>query len=141
VTPDLSVLWVIVFVLLLTAIVNRLLFRPVLTVVDQRQEAVRSARALAGESAERASRAAAEFDAQTTAARQEVYAAMDERRRRAVEVRTALLASTRQEADTLRTDAVRQLEASAAEARRRLEADARNFGDLIVERVLERRPS
>ena len=35
--PDLSVLWVIVFVLLLATILNVLLFKPLIRVMEQRQ--------------------------------------------------------------------------------------------------------
>ena len=47
--PDLSVLWVIVFVLLLATILNVLLFKPLMRVMDERATAVASARRLAEE--------------------------------------------------------------------------------------------
>ena len=52
--PDLSVLWVIFFVLLLTILLDRLLFRPLQRVMDQRAESTRSARELAERSASEA---------------------------------------------------------------------------------------
>ena len=57
--PDLSVVWVIVFVLLLTAVLNRLLYKPLLRVMEERQRAITSARELAERSAAEATRAAA----------------------------------------------------------------------------------
>ena len=42
--PDLSVFWVIFFVMLLTVIVDRLLLRPITRVMRAREEAIRSAR-------------------------------------------------------------------------------------------------
>ena len=45
--PDLSVVWVIFFVLLLTVVLERLLFTPLLRVMEERQRAIRSARELA----------------------------------------------------------------------------------------------
>ena len=43
--PDLfSIVWVIVFVLVLSVILDRLIFRPVLKVIKQREDAVTSAR-------------------------------------------------------------------------------------------------
>ena len=47
VLPDLLVLWVIALVLLLTVILQQLFFKPLLRVMHAREEAVRSARALA----------------------------------------------------------------------------------------------
>ena len=45
--PDLSVVWVIVFVLVLSVLLDRLLLRPVTRVVSEREGAIRSARELA----------------------------------------------------------------------------------------------
>ena len=39
--PDLSVLWVIFFVLVLTVLLNRLLFKPLLRVMGEREHAIR----------------------------------------------------------------------------------------------------
>ena len=55
--PDLSVLWVIFFVLLLTVIMQQLFFKPVLRVMQAREDASSSARALAERSAAVALRA------------------------------------------------------------------------------------
>ena len=43
--PNLSVIWVIFFILVLTMVVDRLLLRPVLGVIRKREEAIESARA------------------------------------------------------------------------------------------------
>jgi F-type H+-transporting ATPase subunit b len=72
VLPDLSVVWVIVFLLVLTAILDRLLFKPIQRVIQQREEAARSARELAERSAREAAAATAEFERKTAAARAEV---------------------------------------------------------------------
>ena len=45
---DLSVAWVIAFVLLLSVVLNRLLLRPVTRVMSEREGAIRSARERAG---------------------------------------------------------------------------------------------
>ena len=76
--PDLSVFWVVFFVLLLTLILDRLFFRPLLNIIKQRENAVGSAKALAEQAAAEARRATEEFDKQTSAARAEVYKQMDE---------------------------------------------------------------
>ena len=44
VLPDLSVVWVIALILTLAAILDRFVFRPVLKVVERREQAVSSAR-------------------------------------------------------------------------------------------------
>ena len=67
--PDLSVLWVIFFVLLAVWVVNRLLLKPLLRVMHEREHAAASARALAEKAAADAAAAAADFEARTNAAR------------------------------------------------------------------------
>src|SRR5260221_14583171 len=97
--PDLSVLWVIVLVLILSVVLNRLIFRPLLNAIAQREQAAQSARTLAEQAAAEARQAAAEFEEKTTAARAEGYRQMDEMRRGAPEERTALIDATRKAAE------------------------------------------
>ena len=139
--PDLSVFWVIFFVLLLTVIVDRLLFKPILRVIQQREDAIRSARELAERSATEARAAAAEFEQKTMAARAETYRQMDEMRRAALAERTEAMARTRAEADAQVTAASERLKAEAEEAKRRLEVDADALGGAVAERILGRKVS
>lgn len=139
--PDLSVVWVIFFVLLLTILLDRLLFKPVLRVVEARGRAISSARDLAERSASEARLAVAEFEQKTAAARGELYRQMDEMRRTATNERDAILARTRAEADAEIASASQQLTADAEEAKRRLEADAETLGAAVAERILGRQAS
>lgn len=139
--PDLSVLWVIFFVLLLTVILDRLLFKPILRVIEERERAIKSARELAERSATEARAAAAEFDRKTTEARGEIYRQMDEMRRAALAERTEILARTRAEAEAEVAAAAATLQTEAEEARRRLSAEADALGAAAAERILGRRAS
>jgi len=141
VLPDLSVFWVIVFVMMLTVIIDRLVLRPVLRVIREREEAIRSARELADRSANQAKAAAAEFDQKTGAARAEIYRQMDEMRRAALAERTEMMARTRAEADAQVTAASERLKAETEEAKRRLEVDANVLGGAVAERILGRKVS
>ena len=136
--PDLSVLWVIFFVLLLTVIMQQLFFKPVLRVMQAREDAVASARALADRSAAEALRASEEFDAKTTAARAVIYRDLDEMRKRSAERRAGMLADTRAqvEADLERTR--QALVADVAVARKSLEDDAQSIGHTIADRLAGR---
>jgi F-type H+-transporting ATPase subunit b len=136
--PDLSVVWVIVIVLALAAVLDRLLFRPLLAVMQEREHAVTSARALAEQAASEARAATAEFEARTTAARTDVYRQMDEKRRAALEEQAALLARTRQETEAAIADASARLQAEATAAREQLDRDATVLAGAVVERVLGR---
>ena len=139
--PDLSVAWVIFFVLLLTVIVDRLLLRPVLRVVTAREQAIRSARELAERTANDARAAAAEFEQKTTAARADIYKQMDEMRRTANAERTEMMARTRSEAEAEITAASSRLKAETDDARRKLESDAEALGSVVAERILGRKVS
>ena len=139
--PDLSVLWVVAIVLVLSIVLDRLLFRPVTRVMAQRAQAVKSARELAEESAARARAATLEFETRTAAARNEVYREMDEKRRAALERRASLLADTRRDAEAAIASAGAQVRAQADEARRALEREAESLATAVVERVLGRQAS
>lgn len=139
--PDLSVAWVIFFVLLLTILLDRLLFKPILRVMSQREGAIRSARDLAERSASEARAATAEFEQQTAVARTEIYRQMDEMRRTATSERAETLARTRAEAEAQIAEASARLAAEAEVARRTLTTDAEALGAAVAERILGRKAS
>jgi F0F1-type ATP synthase membrane subunit b/b' len=141
VLPDLSVFWVIFFVLVLTGLLNGLLFKPLQRVIGAREDAIRSARELAERSAAEARAAAAEFDQKTSIARAEIYRQMDDMRKTALGERAETLASTRAEAEAEVVKARATLKADAEEARRRLAADAEALGAAAADRILGRRAS
>ncbi len=139
--PDLSVFWVIFFVLLLTALLNRLLFKPVLRVMEERERAISSARELADRSADNARLASAEFEKKTAEARAELYRQMDEMRRAAMTERADIMTRTRAEAESEIAAATAKLTAEAEEARRRLSTEADALGAAVAERILGRKAS
>jgi F-type H+-transporting ATPase subunit b len=141
VIPGLAVVWVIIFVLLLSVVLDRWLFTPVTRVMRERETTVKSALALAEESAGKASKATAEVDRQVGEVQSNLYREMDVRRRAALERRGELLVKTRQEVEAFMTDATSRLNTQAVETGARLEKDADQLGLAIVERVLERKAS
>lgn len=139
--PDLSVLWVIAFVLLLAGVANQLLFKPIVRVMREREDAIRSAREMAEQAAVKTRAAAEEFETRTQAARAEVYRQMDEMRRLALERRTEMLARTREDIEAQIVDASARLNMQAERARATLTAAVEDLGNAIVERVLGRKAS
>ena len=139
--PNLSVLWVIFFILVLTFVVDRLLLKPVLGVIRRREEAIESARELARRSATEAQAATSEFERKTGAARAEMYREMDEMRRAALGRRAEIVAQTRAEAEAQVAEAITRLDAEAVEARRKLEIDAQTLGAAAAEKILGRKAS
>jgi F-type H+-transporting ATPase subunit b len=139
--PDLSVVWVIALVLILSILLDRLLLRPLTHVMRERESAIGSARDLAESSRTRAQAATEEFDARTRAARNDVYGQMEEKRRAALERRANLVAATRREIEQTVHDATDRLHGQAAAARQQIDRDADTLAATIVERVLGRKAS
>jgi F0F1-type ATP synthase membrane subunit b/b' len=135
---DLSDLWVIVFLLLTTYLLNTLIFQPILKVIEARTKAVSDARDLAQSAVDRATVANTEYSQQLNAARSEVYRQMDEKRRAAMDQRAALLGDTRAAVDRELTDATARLKQQATNARTTLDREAESMAGAIVSRVLGR---
>ena len=136
--PDISTLWVVFFLLLCTALLNTLIFQPILKVIDARTTAVRGARELAESASSKAAAAAAEYDTKLNAARADVYRQIDETRRAALDKRSALLADTRQAVERETQSATTRVSQESAEARAALDRDAADLANAIVTRVLDR---
>lgn len=139
--PGLSVFWVVFFVLALAVILDRLLFKPLIRVIGEREARVRSARELAAAAAERARAAAAEFDRRTGAAQIEVYRQMDETRHAALQRRAQLLERTREEVEASLAGARARLAEQAEAAGAQLDRQADELADAVVVRVLGRKAS
>jgi F-type H+-transporting ATPase subunit b len=137
-TPDITVLWVVGFLLLCTYLLNTLVFKPILRVIEERGAAVRGARELAESSAQKATAAAAEYDHKLNTARAEVYRQMDDMRKAALGKRAELLASTRATVEQELATASARVQHESKEARAALDRDASNLAGAIVSRVLGR---
>ena len=136
--PDITALWVIALLLLSTVLLNTLIFKPILRVMEQRGRAVTDARALAQSAAERAAAASTEYAQTLNAARSDVYRQMDDTRRAAMDSRAALLADTRAGVERALGDATAKVRQQTTEARASLDRDADSLAAAIVTRVLGR---
>ncbi|HZR26080.1 MAG TPA: ATP synthase F0 subunit B [Vicinamibacterales bacterium] len=139
--PDLSTLWVIAFVLLLSVILDRLLLRPITQVMHQREGAIKSARDLAESSRAKAQAASDEFDSRTRAARAEVYKQMEDKRRAALDRRAEIVSATRAEVEQTTSAATDRIKKQSETARAQIDRDADALASTIVERVLGRKAS
>jgi F-type H+-transporting ATPase subunit b len=138
VIPDITVLWVILFVLTTIALVNVLVFKPILSVIEARLKAVSDARELAESASARAREAAAEYSEKLNAARGEVYGEMDAKRRLALDERAALVGETKAIVERELVEATARVQQEAAAARASLDREADVMADAIVRRVLGR---
>ena len=117
---------------------NTLVFKPILRVIDSRADAVRGARELADSAAHKATSAANEYDQKLNTARAEVYRQMDDMRKSALDKRAELLASTRATVEQELSAATERVQQDSQEARAALDRDASNLAGAIVSRVLGR---
>jgi len=138
VLPNLSVVFVIFAVVLLAFVLDRVLFKPLLRVMRERDTAIKSALQLAESATAKARAASAEFDANVTAARTDLYRQMDERRKAAEGYRNELMTKTRADVDEQLANAKAELEAQTAQARATLDQDAEQLGRDIAAKVLGR---
>lgn len=137
-TPDITAVWVVGFLLLCTYMLNTLVFKPILRVIDERTTAVRGAREIADSSAQNAAAAAAEYDQKLNTARAEVYRQMDDMRKAALDKRAELLAATRATVVQELSAATSRVQQESKQARAALDRDASNLAGAIVSRVLGR---
>ena len=140
-TPDITTLWVVGFLLLCTYLLNTLVFKPILRIIDERAHAVRSAKELADSAAQKATSAAVEYDQKLNAARAEVYQQMDSMRKTALDKRADVLAATRATVEQELAGARARVRQESDEARAALDRDASNLAGAIVSRVLGRASS
>jgi F-type H+-transporting ATPase subunit b len=139
--PDLTVLWVVALVLALAMILDRLIFRPILSVIKRREDAVDSARQLAEQAANEARQAGEEFERRTQAARSEIYRQVGNMRGPPPPPPAALVEETRRETERVLADARAELAREVEAARARLDADADTLAAAATERILGRRAS
>jgi F-type H+-transporting ATPase subunit b len=137
-TPDITTLWVVGFLLLCTFLLNTLVFKPILRIIDERAHAVRSARELADSAAQKATSASTEYDHKLSAARADVYRQMDTMRKSALEKRAELIASARVTIEHELAAASARVRQESDEARAALDRDASSLAGAIVSRVLGR---
>ena len=136
--PNLSVIFVVIAVVFLAIVLDRVLFKPLLRVMRERETAIKSAIQAAETATAKAQAASAEFDANVAAARADLYKQMDERRKAAEGYRKELVAQTKADVDAQLASAKAELEAQAAEAKARLDAEAEQLGKDIASKVLGR---
>jgi F-type H+-transporting ATPase subunit b len=136
--PDITTLWVIGFVLLTVFLVNTLIFKPIIAVIEARLKAVSDARDLAQTAGDRARSASAEYNEKLGTARGEIYREMDDKRRAALAARAAVLGETKATVERELTAATTRVQQEAAAARASLDRDAETLAGAIVSRVLGR---
>jgi F-type H+-transporting ATPase subunit b len=136
---NLSVFWVIAFVLVLAWTLDRTLIKPLTRVMQEREQAIASARELAESATQRAAAAAREFEEKRAEARADIFKQMDKMRQDLLAHREDILQKARIEADAAFKEASTRLSAQTEDARAQLEHDAQALGIAVAEQMLDRK--
>ena len=137
--PDLSLFWVISLVVVLAWTLDRTLIKPLTRVMQEREQAIASARELAESATQRAAAAAREFEEKRAEARADIFKQMDKMRQDLLVHREDTLQKARIEADAAFKEASTRLSAQTEDARAQLEHDAQALGIAVAEQMLDRK--
>jgi len=137
--PDASVLIVFLTTWVLVWILDRVLFRPVLHILEERERRTRGYRAEARAMEAECARLRAHYDEAIRRARAEGYQLVEARRREALEWREQLLATVREQTREAIERARRELAEQVQEAKPRLEREAEELAREIARHMLGRR--
>ena len=136
---NLSTFWVIAFVLVLAWTLERTLIKPLTRVMQEREQAIASARELAESATQRAAAATREFEEKRAEARADIFKQMDKMRQDLLVHREDILQKARIEADAAFKEASTRLSAQTEDARAQLEHDAQALGIAVAEQMLDRK--
>jgi F-type H+-transporting ATPase subunit b len=138
ISPDFSLLFIVALFLLFVFVMNRLLFKPIGRVLDERQALTEGATNEARAAARRYQAKLAQYEESIRQARAESYRRLEQERARALEERRGLIEDAKQKATTEIEQAKSEIEQQAEAARVSLEAESRQIADRISRTVLGR---
>jgi F-type H+-transporting ATPase subunit b len=138
ISPDGSLVFVLVLFLIFVFVMNRILFRPIGRVLDERQTLTEGAANEARAARRRYEARLAEYEATIRQARGESYKRSEQERAAALDERRRLIEEAKQFANEEIARAKHEIERQAAEARAALESDARQIAQRISRTVLGR---
>ena len=137
-TPDYSLLAIMVIFLLNYLIVSRFFLRPINQVIEARETEVRSANDLYEESLARFSEATTVMETKLHAARHAAADVRDAFRRDAATYRTSIVEKTHNDANVIVTEADERLKQDVVEAREKIVSESEALAKLAAERILGR---
>ncbi len=137
--PDASVLVVLLTTWALVWVLDRILFRPVTEILDERERRTRGYRAEAKAMQAECARQRAQYEEAVKRARAEGYHLVEARRQQALQQRERLLMTVREETRAEVERVRRELTQQVQEAKHQLEPIAEALGREIARQVLGRR--
>jgi F-type H+-transporting ATPase subunit b len=138
INPNGSLVVVLILFMLFIFVLNRLLFRPVSQVLDERDQSVEGDVNLARAAGRRSERKLAEYEFAIRNARADGYRLMERERAKALQERQALIDDAKSAAASDIERARAEIGNQAKQARTQLEADARMIAERISRTLLGR---
>jgi F-type H+-transporting ATPase subunit b len=138
ISPDGSLVLILILFLIFVFVMNRLLFRPIGRVLDQRQTLIEGSANEARASRRRYDAKLAEYEATIRQARADAYRRLEQERAAALEARRKVIEEAKQQAHELIAHARQEIARQAAQARAALESEARQIAERISRTILGR---
>jgi F-type H+-transporting ATPase subunit b len=138
ISPDGSLVFVLVLFLIFVFVLNRILFRPIGRVLDERQTLTEGAANEARAARGRFEASLAEYEATIRQTRAESYKRSEQERAVALDGRRRLIEEAKQQADEEIGRAKAEIERQAGQARTLLESESRQIAERISRTVLGR---
>lgn len=129
----------ILFFVFLTWFLNRVYFRRMAQVFEQRRRATEGVRDLAQQAFENADRKTSEFERALQAARAQIHQEQEAQRRQWAEEQAAQLAAARSEADRKIQQAKVEIDEEASRAQLQLNEQVQSLSEQIVQALTRRR--
>jgi F0F1-type ATP synthase membrane subunit b/b' len=137
-TPDYSLLAIVVIFILNYLVVSKFFLRPINDVIEAREGEVRSANELYEQSMARFNEATTQMEEQLHAARHAAADVRDRFRREAASFRASIVERTHTDADSIVSEADEKLKGDVAEARAKIVTESESLARLAAERILGR---
>jgi F-type H+-transporting ATPase subunit b len=138
ISPDGSLVLVLVLFLIFVFVLNRILFRPIGRVLDQRQTLIEGSANEARAARRRYEARLAEYEATIRQARAESYKRSEQERAAALDERRRLLDEAKQHTHQQIEQAKQEIARQVAQARAALESEVRQIAERISRTVLGR---
>ena len=136
--PNWTFFPILFFLILLTFILNRLLFRPLGKVLEEREQKITGARHEAEEIRRASQDKGMEFDRKLREARREADHQVAQVKNAALSEKSVVVTQRRSETEKMLAEAKADIRTKMDEARIKLEAEAESFASQIASRILKR---
>jgi F-type H+-transporting ATPase subunit b len=136
--PDGSLIFVLVLFIIFVFVLNRLLFKPIGRVLDERETLTEGATAEARAATRRYQAQLADYEARIRQARADSYRKLEQHRAAALDERRRLIEQAKGEASNQIEQAKQEIAEQAARARGQLETESRQIAAQISRTVLGR---